>query len=387
VAGEDPTVIAEYARAFVTGMEEGEDPHYLKTSACCKHFLAYDLEDWNGTDRHHFDAVVSDSDIANYYLPPFQACVQDVNVSSLMCAYNSVNGIPACASSHYMKEVARGEWGFNGYITSDCLAVSDITSTHKWCPTGPPSADCTCAAVTTSGMDTGCDSYLPPNLPKAVADGSVALADLIAMMRNLMRVRMRLGHFDPPSMQPYMSIGVEEICQNNSLSLESARQSVVLLKNSGGALPLKASSIASIALVGPNADNPTVQQGNYYGDPCFSTAWNKPLLYSIRDGLSPFVPNLSYSQGCDVECVNTTGFPAAAAAAASADATVVVVGLDQDWESEVRFAPRRSHPINKASTTSACLVPGEINSSLTIVSPPHTYLTNFNEISTGNGQR
>ncbi len=219
-------------------------------------------------------------------------------------------------------------------ITSDCEAVSDITQTHKWCPTGPPSADCTLAAVTTSGMDTSCDAYLPPNLPKAVADGAVKMSDVLGMLSNLFATRMRLGHFDPPSSQPYMQIGLNRLCANQSLSHESARQSVVLLKNRNRVLPLKASAISSIAVVGPNADNAPVQQGNYFGDPCFSNAWNEPLLYSIRAGMEPFVPTVAYAQGCDVGCTNTTGFAAAAAAAGAADATVVVVGLDQDIESE-----------------------------------------------------
>ena len=184
VAGEDPTVLAAYARAFVTGLQQGEDPNpdrlkvvrftfrrephlralqprppkkqtltqtlhplnpslpaastfcsfpapnHTRSAKKTPHpgtsppYRAYDLEDWNGTDRHHFDAIVSEADAANYYLPAFQACVEDANVSSLMCAYNSINGVPACASSHYMKDVARGLWGFNGYITSDCVRVS-----------------------------------------------------------------------------------------------------------------------------------------------------------------------------------------------------------------------------------------------------------------------
>ena len=292
------------------------------------------MEAWNKTDRHHFDAIISSADAANYYTPSFQACVQDANVSSLMCAYNSVNGTPACASSHYLTEVARKEWGFTGYITSDCLAVTDITQNHKWCPTGPPSADCTLSAVTKSGMDTSCDAYMPPLLPAAVASGAVNMTDVWGMLSNLFATRMRLGHFDDPAQQPYMQIPVSSICQNQSLSLEAALQSVVLLKNAGKALPFAPSAVRTLAVVGPNADNAVVQQGNYFGDPCFSAAWNEPLLYSIRQGLAPFVSAVTYAEGCNVACKNTSGFPAAVAAAAAADATVVVVGLDQDQESE-----------------------------------------------------
>ena len=106
-----------YARQFVRGLQEGEDPRYLKVSSCCKHFVAYDLESWNGTGRDAYNAVVSDADLAEYYTPTFQTCVQDARVSSLMCSYNALNGVPTCASSFLLTEIARGEWGFNGLVT------------------------------------------------------------------------------------------------------------------------------------------------------------------------------------------------------------------------------------------------------------------------------
>ena len=142
--------------------------------------------------------------------------------------------------------------------------------------------------LTQSGMDTCCSAYLPPNLPKAVASGAVKMADIDRMLSNLLTVKMRLGFFDDPSRQPYAQIGTEQICSKQLLSLEAAQQSVVLLKNADAALPLRAAAIKSVAVVGPNGDNPTVQQGNYEGDPCFSRAWNDPLIYTIRQGLQAY---------------------------------------------------------------------------------------------------
>ena len=109
-----------YAEQYVKGMQEGEDSRYLKTSACCKHFAAYSLENWQGMDRYHFNAVVSDEDLAEVYLPAFRDCMETGRSSSSMCSYNSVNGVPSCANSFLMNDIARGQWGFDGYLVSDC---------------------------------------------------------------------------------------------------------------------------------------------------------------------------------------------------------------------------------------------------------------------------
>lgn len=156
------------------------------------------------------------------------------------------------------------------------------------------STDATCVVLTQSGMDTCCSDYLPPNLANAVAHGAVNMADIDRMLSNLLTVKMRLGFFDDPSRQPYAQIGTEQICSKQLLSLEAAQQSIVLLKNAD-VLPLRATTIKSVAVVGPNGDNPTVQQGNYEGDPCFSKAWNEPLIYTIRQGLQAYMTATSES--------------------------------------------------------------------------------------------
>jgi beta-glucosidase-like glycosyl hydrolase len=190
VCREDPFVSAQYAKHFVSAFQAGDDPRYLKASSCCKHYTAYDLEDWNGTDRHHFNAIVTDQDLVDTFQVSFQSCVQQAHVSSIMCSYNEVNGIPSCANEFFNTEVLRNEWGFQGYITSDCGAVSDVYYAHHYTNT----TDATCAVTLKSGMDIGCDGFLPQYLQQAINDGAVVEADLDRALFNLFLVRFRCVH-------------------------------------------------------------------------------------------------------------------------------------------------------------------------------------------------
>jgi beta-glucosidase-like glycosyl hydrolase len=329
--GEDPLLSARYVAAFVPGLQGqaatgGEDPRYLQASACCKHYAAYDLENWNGTDRHHFNAIVSDRDMADTYLPAFQACVTQGKVSGIMCSYNEVNGIPSCADSFLLTELLRDTWGFSGYITSDCGAVSDIFYTHQY----ENSTDATSAVVLDSGMDIGCDGFLPQYLPQALSDGAVHEADLDRALRNLFRVRLRLGHFDAVE-QPYLNVAPSAVCTPNhtALSKGAARQGMVLLKNAGNTLPLRTSQVQNLAVVGPNANATGTLLGNYYGTPCFY------YTQSVAGGLRTMVPNSLIVPGmANVSDPSTGGFPQALQAVQAADAAVIVVGLDQSQESE-----------------------------------------------------
>ena len=220
------------------------------------------------------------------------------------------------------------------YITSDCEACEDVQKAHHY----TNSSDETCAVLTTSGMDTCCSAYLPPNLPHAVASGAVQMSDVDTMLSNLFAVKMRLGFYDDPAQQPYTSIPLERLCSKQALSLDAARQALVLLKNAGGALPLSAAAVKSVAVVGPNGNAVEAAEGNYNGVPCSSAAWNEPLIYTIRQGFGAYLPPsaVAFAPGCDdgVPCTKTAGFANASAAAAAADLTVVVVGLDQGQESE-----------------------------------------------------
>jgi beta-glucosidase-like glycosyl hydrolase len=340
--GEDPYLTSEYTYNFVRGMQEGEDTKHLKASACCKHYTAYDVEDWGGVDRHHFNAIVTDQDMTDTYMPPFQTCVQKAKGSSLMCSYNSVNGVPSCANGNIMKKLARETWGFQGYITSDCGAVDDVINNHKYTTT----PDATCKAVLEAGMDIECGRYFPNSghLKTALTDGAVTAADIDTALTNQFLVQYRLGMFDPAAAQPYLTYGpsVVNTPAAQQLALEAARQGTVLLKNANGALPLSTASAKTVAVIGPNSAATTVLLGNYYGNP--------PYITSVLDGISKYA-TASHVQGCDIKCA-ATDFAAAAAAAAAADATVLVVGLDNSLESEGRDRTTIALPGNQAQLIS-----------------------------------
>jgi beta-glucosidase-like glycosyl hydrolase len=322
--GEAPFLSAAYAANFVSGMQEGEDPRYLQTSSCCKHWDAYDLEDWGGLNRYDFDAVVTQQDLFDTYMPAFQSCVSEGRASGVMCSYNAVNGIPSCADKLFNEGILREAWGFDGYITSDCGAVEVIMNNHHYTNT----TDETCAVAMTAGTDLDCGSFYTSNLPSAVAAGSVTEEQVKTALSHLFSVRMRLGQFDPPEMQPYKSLppSVVNSAAHQELALDAARQAIVLLKNTGATLPLDAKTIKTLAVVGPNANATTVMQGNYYGV--------APYLVSPVAGLSKYA-SVTYVEGCSIAGNTTVGFDAAVDAASAADATVIVVGLDQTQEAEM----------------------------------------------------
>ena len=352
--GESAFLSGAYAENYMRGMQEGDDTRYLKTSACCKHYAAYSLENWKGMDRYHFDALVSDEDLAEAYLPAFQACIQNGHASSVMCSYNSVNGIPSCANSFLMNDIARGQWGFDGYVTSDCGAVSNIPQTHNY----TNSSEATFAATLPSGMDIGCDMMLVEAgvAARAVAAGYVKISDIETAVGHLLRVRFRLGEFDDPAQQPYTRIGLEAVCtpEHIALARDSARQSLVLLHNPRGLLPLALASTASLAIIGPFANSSKGTNGgpNYAGIPCGGSA--ETLLTAFL-ALAPSLAT-SYAPGCaSVACKDKGGFPAAVAAAAAADATVVVVGLDETIEDEALDRVTLTLPGNQSALiTAAC---------------------------------
>ena len=349
--GEDPFLSGAYAENYMRGMQEGVDPRYLKTSACCKHFAAYSLENWEGMDRYHFNAVVTDEDLAEVYLPAFQDCVEKGRSSSIMCSYNAVNGVPSCANAFLMTTVARTEWSFDGYITSDCGAVSNVLHEHGY----TNSSAATFGATLPSGMDIGCDVLLVQAgaAAQAVAQGDVTAADIDAAVAHLLRVRFRLGEFDDPATQPYAQIGLEVICSaaNVALARDSARQSLVLLTNPRQLLPANRSATHSVAVVGPFANSSSGINGgiNYAGVPCGGAAT------TVADAFAAAGLATTFALGCDVACASTDGFAAAAAAAAASDLTVVVVGLDESIEDEALDRTCLTLPGSQAQLiTTAC---------------------------------
>jgi len=341
VPGEDPTLCASYAVSFTRGLQ-GNDPRYLKSVATIKHMAGYDLEGFNGTDRFSYNAIISPSDLADYYSLPFQSGIQDGQAAGIMCSYTAINGTPSCANRALLNDTAREAWGFSGYVVADCKAVFEIWSGHRF----TNSADATVGATVGAGLDAECGgvyAMLQPHMASAVADKSANYSDVLGMIRNLARVRMRLGHFDPPSGQPWVNITPASVCtpEHNDLSMSAALQGSALLKNGGGGpssggqkLPWDPSAVKKLAVVGPNAASTVAPRGNYAGVPCFKMIVS--VLQGVTDRLGTSSPDsvVEYAEGCSISSNSTQGFPNATIAAAGADATLVVVGLDGTQEGE-----------------------------------------------------
>jgi len=176
--GEDPYHISQYVYNLIEGLQGGIGPQpYYKVIADCKHYAAYDLEDWNGNDRMAFDAIVSPQDLSEYYLPPFQACVRDAKVGSVMCSYNSVNGIPACANDYLLQTILRDHWDFDdvgGWVTSDCDAVANIYDPHNYTTDFVEAS----AKALKAGTDIDCGDTYGKYLPQALNRSLITRADL-----------------------------------------------------------------------------------------------------------------------------------------------------------------------------------------------------------------
>eukprot|EP01060_Flectonema_neradi_P015965 TRINITY_DN225_c0_g1_i1.p1 TRINITY_DN225_c0_g1~~TRINITY_DN225_c0_g1_i1.p1 ORF type:complete len:751 (+),score=186.03 TRINITY_DN225_c0_g1_i1:68-2320(+) len=321
--GEDPFATSTYAANFVPGFQEGEDPNHVKASSCCKHYYAYDLENWGGVNRHDFDAIITAQDEADTYLPAFHSCVVNGKATALMCSYNAVNGVPSCANGRIMNGFARGQWGFEGYITSDCGAVADVDRSHHYANSTQTPAD-----VLQAGMDSDCGGYLGQFLKRSLSVNATKPSDIDTAAEHLFAVQIRLGMFDSPTNQPYLKYSYHEdvnTTQHQQLALEAAQQGMVLLKNTNKVFPLSTTNIKTVAVIGPNSAATGVMQGNYQGD--------APYLISPRAGIQKYV-NVTYAMGCDIECASNAGFSAATKAAGEADATVIVIGISSSQEGE-----------------------------------------------------
>jgi len=257
--GEDPFLTATLGVAFVTGMQ-GDDPKYFKVIATPKHYAVHSGPE---PDRHRFNVDPSAHDIEDTYLPAFRATIVEGHADSIMCAYNAVFGLPACASKFLLQETLRDAWKFQGYVTSDCGAVDDITTGHKFTPDNEHGS----AVAVQAGTDTTCGGEYVA-LVKAVKDGVIKESEIDTSLKRLFTARIRMGMFDPPDAVSFNRIPFSEndSPQHRELALKAARESLVLLKNQDGILPLK-SSYKTIAVVGPNAESLAGLEGNYNGVP------------------------------------------------------------------------------------------------------------------------
>jgi beta-glucosidase len=264
--GEDPFLTARMGTAFVEGLQ-GDDPHYLKVIATPKHFAVHSGPE---ATRHEVNVTVSKHDLEETYLPAFRAVVTSAKADSVMCAYNAVDGDPACANDMLLGQYLRGDWKFGGYVVSDCGAVTDISEHHHFKPTMEEGV----TAALKAGTDLFCGSPQErvrrekTAVLNAVHQGILSEADVDRAVVRLMTARFRLGMFDPPTMVPWSRLGTSanDTPAHRELALKTAQESIVLLKNEKHLLPLK-KLYSRIAVIGPDADSLDALEGNYNGTP------------------------------------------------------------------------------------------------------------------------
>ncbi len=260
--GEDPFLVSQIGGGFVQGLM-GDDPLYLKAVPCGKHFFANNTE----FNRHTGSADMDSRDMREYYLLPYRSMIEKDKLPAIMTAYSAVNGIPMSASKFLVDSIARKTYGLNGYVTGDCGAISDILAGHHYIKSN---TEATALGLKT-GVDTDCGSVYQTSALDALKEGLITEADMDKGLLNIYTIRMRLGEFDPQNIVPYAGINSSIINDpsHNDLAVEIATKTPVLLKNNvvtktgKKALPLNASGIKKIAVLGPQAEK--VELGDYSG--------------------------------------------------------------------------------------------------------------------------
>lgn len=322
--GEDPYLASRMGVSFVKGLQ-GDDPRYLKTAACAKHFAVH-----SGPEklRHEFDAKATKQDMEETYFPAFHALV-DAGVAGVMGAYNRVNGEPACGSKTLLRDVLREKWGFKGYVTSDCWAVADFHKHHK--VTSGPLESVKLAVDNGCHLNCGCTyEYIQQD----VEEGLISEQQLRDAVTVLMTLRMKLGMFDAHT--PFDTLDLKDVdtAYNRSVNERMARESLVLLKNNG-ILPLKKENLKTVTVTGPNANSIVALEGNYHG----TANQYHTVLESIRAALPDC--RVMYSEGCHLyeEKLEDPGYEGdrlaeVKAMADMSDVVIVVTGLDETMEGE-----------------------------------------------------
>jgi beta-glucosidase len=299
--GEDPFLTGRMGVSFVKGMQ-GDDPKYYLTIATPKHYAVHSGPE---PTRHFADVDVTKHDQVDTYEPGFRAAITEGKAGSIMCAYNAINGEPACASEYLLQDQLRGKWGFQGYVVSDCDAVQDIFTGHHFRTTQPQAS----AISLLRGMDNECFGIAPNEKDNhdykpfidAVQQGYLPESVVDTAVTRLFTARIKLGMFDPPELVPYSKIDEKELdsAEHRAFARKLANEAMVLLKNDG-TLPVKP-GITKIAVVGPLADQTRVLLGNYNGTPTHSV--------SLLDGLKAEFPNAKITYVAGTQFLRPDGTP------------------------------------------------------------------------------
>lgn len=325
--GECPYLTARLGVAFCEGLQ-GDHPVYFKVIATPKHFAVH-----SGPEglRHSFNAEVSTQDLWETYLPAFEACITEARAYSIMGAYNRTNGEACCASQRLLVDILRGQWGFAGFVVSDCWALRDLHEQHHVTTTWEESA----ALAVKMGCDLNCGCTYE-HLPSAVAQGLVSEAEVDVCLTRLFVARLRLGLLDAPDDLPYLDTPYElnDCAEHQALSEATAAASMVLLKNENGLLPLPR-DLSALAVIGPNAHDAHVLRANYFGDPSRTVT----PLQGIQDAV-PKSTRVYYTQGCKHTGLVENGLgrsgnlSEAVSITQRADVAILCLGLNADIEGE-----------------------------------------------------
>ncbi|XP_072030500.1 uncharacterized protein [Amphiura filiformis] len=324
--GEDPYLSGELAKSYVRGLQ-GNHPRYIRANAGCKHFAVYAGPENIPSSRFKFDAKVSDRDWQMTFLPQFRECVK-AGSYNIMCSYNSINGIPACANKKLLTDILRKEFGFKGYVVSDKMALEFVSLDHQYTKSYEETA--------VLAIKAGCNldlSFSANNVymksSKAVQSGNLTKEEIVNLAKPLFYTRMRLGEFDPPSMNPYTKLDLSNIQSeaHRALAIELATKSFVLLKNDGNVLPMKG-GINKIAFVGPFADSYTELFGDY------SPTQDPTFTKTPRQGLMTLASSYTYAEGCDTTKCGTYNDTAVYSAVHGTDMAIVCLGTGTKVEAE-----------------------------------------------------
>ncbi len=325
--GEDPFLTGRMGVAYVTGLQ-GTDPKYYLAIATPKHYAVHSGPE---PTRHFADVDVSKHDQVDTYEPAFRTAVVDGKAGSVMCAYNAINGEPACANQFLLQDQLRGKWGFQGYVVSDCDAVRDVAANHRYRPTQAQGA----AISVIRGVDNECVTFtsrfgepVERAYIDAVQQGYLPESTLDTALIRLFTARIKLGMFDPPDMVPYTKIDEKELdsAEHRAQARKLANEAMVLLKNDG-LLPLKP-DIKKIALIGPLADQTRPLIGNYAGQPTH--------IVSIIEGLKAEFPNAAITFVPGTQFLRTDGLPVPDALLTTPDGKP---GLKADYNEGMRRGP------------------------------------------------
>ena len=321
--GEDTLRIKGYTRAFVKGMEGNQAER--RVIATCKHFVGYDMENWNGNSRYSFNAKITMQDLAEYYMQPFQECARDSKVGSIMCSYNAVNGVPACASSYLMNTILRQHWNWtdsNNYITSDCEAVSYVSNSHHYAKTNAEgTADCFNA-----GMDNSCEYSGSSDIPGAWSSKQLNETTVNRALLRLYEGLVRVGYVDGAKAQ-YKNLSSSSLNSKTAqnLALQAATDSIVMTKNDGS-LPLPLKSGSKVAMIGFWASNSSDLLGGYSGSP--------PFLHTPAYAATQLGYTVNLADGPRLQASGDQWTNAAVSAAQKSDYIIFFGGLDTSATAE-----------------------------------------------------